>query len=208
MIRKVELRGVVKIRGATAVLKGVQGSFEGGTTVTIEGANGTGKSTLLSLLAGLSKPNRGFISIEMAQSQRRARIGFVDHEVLLYPDLSTVENLSFFATLHGENTQRVEETLRDLELGNFAELPIRRCSRGQKQKAALARALLHKPDILLLDEPDTGLDKKNRKELLAILERERARGCLLVMVTHDSSFAEDAATERFVLEGGLLKSAG
>lgn len=207
----VEVRRLVKIRGTQAVLRAVDAKFSGHQISTIEGNNGAGKSTILGILAGLVKPTRGEVlfggqAVMARTASHRRAVGLVDHEPLLYPDLSVKENLEIFARLYG---MRASETLsfacRRFALEDFATRPVGQCSRGQKQRAALARALMHQPSLLLLDEPDTGLDQNSRQLLARTLHEERARGAAIIVVTHSRSFAAELADRRMMLEDGKLQ---
>ncbi|HJK96293.1 MAG TPA: ABC transporter ATP-binding protein, partial [Polyangiaceae bacterium LLY-WYZ-14_1] len=149
-------------------------------------------------------------SAEVAQAEAlRARIGLLGHAALLYPDLTPRENLGLFAELYRMDapTQAVDEALDRFDLGGFADRPARTLSRGQLQRAALARALVHRPDLLLLDEPSTGLDPRSNDRLVAEVEVERARGAVIVLVTHDPALAERVATRRLRMHRGRLLAA-
>jgi len=229
--QQVAVEGLVKMYGPTRALTGATGRFEAGEVTVLEGPNGSGKSTLLAVLAQLARPTRGTVrygdqvirgsrgtatagaiatSAEVAQAEAlRARIGLLGHAALLYPDLTPRENLGLFAKLYRVDapSRAVDEALDRFDLGGFADRPARTLSRGQLQRAALARALVHRPDLLLLDEPSTGLDPRSNDRLVGEVEVERARGAVIVLVTHDPALAERVATRRLRMHRGRLLSA-
>jgi ABC-type multidrug transport system ATPase subunit len=126
---------------------------------------------------------------------------------MVYPDLSGEENLAFFAGLHGVESSALARSSERFELGAFMKRPVRTYSRGQLQRLSLARALLHAPRLLLLDEPSTGLDARGVVGLCEAIAAERARGAIVVLVTHDGSFAATVADQRVQLERGQIASA-
>lgn len=207
----VQARGLVKMYGATRALGGVDVRLDAGRITSIEGENGSGKSTLLLLLAGLSKPTRGdvhygSIRLTNAGNAVRAHVGVVSHAPLVYPDLTGRENLTLFAQLHGlrHPAVRVGALVERFALDTFVDRPTRTYSRGQLQRTSLARALIHEPRFLLLDEPTTGLDTAGQALLAEVLRAEREAGRIVAMVTHDSAFTEDLADMRIRLVRGRL----
>lgn len=189
----VELRNVSKAFGPVRALINVSVTFEAGITV-LEGANGSGKTTLLSVAGTLVRPSSGevdFGALGKAREQVRARLGWVGHELLVYADLSGRENIELAARLHGrEPSTAMERATSRFELGAFVDRPVRTYSRGQRQRVALARALVNEPDLLLLDEPTTGLDTSGVALLDAVVREEAAHGAVVIVVTHDSGFAD------------------
>src|SRR5438067_1032745 len=161
----VELHGVSVTLGDSPVLRGVSLRLAAGASLALVGPNGAGKSTLLRTLAGLIRPARGEVVIageRLTPTNLAARrmIGLVGHQAMLYPELSARENLRFYGRLYGLESleERIEQALRRLELVRYADLAVSSMSRGMVQRLALTRAMLHEPPVLLLDEPDTGLD--------------------------------------------------
>lgn len=213
---RVEARDLVKLYGSTRALVSVSAVLRAGEITAIEGANGSGKSTLLALLALQARPTRGELRFgELMASDHpmlRGHIGLLAHAALLYPDLSGLENLELSAALHGlrSDVQRTRiAALRErFELGAFAERAVRTYSRGQLQRVALARALLHAPQLLLLDEPSTGLDARGVERLVSVMKQERERGAIVVLVTHDFALADACADRRIVLKAGRVVSDG
>ncbi|HEY8432020.1 MAG TPA: ABC transporter ATP-binding protein [Sandaracinaceae bacterium] len=205
----VRARGLVKVYGPTRALVGVDATFEAGRVTAVEGPNGSGKSTLLALLAQLMRPTRGEIRYgdrTRGGSELRARIGVLAHAPMIYPDLTGLENLRLYARLHEleDPEARVRSLVERFEIGRWGGRPARTYSRGQLQRIALARALVHSPRLLLLDEPSTGLDASAVARLERAVEEERARGAIVVLVTHDAALAERLAQQRIRLERGKV----
>jgi len=211
---RVEVRGLVKVYGPTRALAGASGRFLAGETTVLEGPNGSGKSTLLAILAQLARPTRGEVrygdqvaSAGGAGGQTlRRHVGLLGHAALAYPDLTPAENLRLFARLHRirDPDPAVAAAIERFDLAGFADRPTRTLSRGQLQRTALARALVHAPRLLLLDEPSTGLDPRSTDRLVAEVDRERSRGAIVVVVTHDPALAERVATRRLRMDRGRL----
>jgi heme exporter protein A len=172
-VAAIELTDVARSYGERAVLRGVSVSVEEGATLLLLGANGAGKTTLLRILAGLLRPHRGAVAVS-------GSVGFLGHEPLLYRDLSAAENLRFHARLHRVGEERVAEVLDAVGLGRRADDPVRTLSRGMTQRAAIARAVLHDPRVLLLDEPYANLDPAATEQVRPLLSA-RTR----VLVSHD-----------------------
>lgn len=205
----VSARGLVKVYGPTRALVGVDATFHAGAVTVVEGPNGSGKSTLLGLLAQLIRPTRGQILYgerSAGGSELRARIGVLAHAAMIYPDLSGLENLRLYAHLHevADPDERVRALRERFEIGRFGERPARTYSRGQLQRISLARALLHAPRLLLLDEPSTGLDPSAVARLERAVIEERARGAIVVLITHDTALGERLADRRLRLERGKV----
>lgn len=209
----VEAKGLVKLYGATRALGGINARFQSGQVTAVEGPNGSGKSTLLQLLSLLARPTRGRLLFgdqdAHKRSALRSQIGILAHAALVYPDLTGLENLALFAGLYGltHPTARVAQLRERFELGRFVERPTRTYSRGQLQRVALARALLHEPQLLLLDEPTTGLDQASAGRLTEAIAAERARGAIVVLVTHDQWLSDAVADARVRLVRGRVANA-
>jgi heme exporter protein A len=206
---RVETRGLTKVYGPTRALSGIDATFTAGTVTSVEGPNGSGKSTLLSLLALIAKPTRGTIRFGERDATRqpglRRHIGVLAHAAMVYPDLNAYENLALFASLHDLPVSKTLDRERErFGLGAWANRPARTYSRGQLQRVALARALLHEPALLLLDEPSTGLDANSNERLVEAVKRERERGAIVVLVTHDQGLADRLADRRLKLSQGRV----
>ncbi len=204
----VEVAGVAKSFDHRPVLRGADLRVEAGQTVAILGANGSGKTTLLRLVATLSTPTRGTVSVfgraAAPTPEIRRRIGFVSHESLLYDNLTVAENLRFFAGLYGLPRGRASSILDRMALEPLAGRRARVLSRGQRQQVNLARALLHDPDLLILDEPFTGLDLDAAARLTATLRDRATRDRTVLLTTHDLAEARALATGAVVLLDGRL----
>jgi len=181
--------------GPVVALDDVSFTLAPGRTLAIFGPNGAGKTTLLKVLAGLIRPQRGRAH---ADGGRRA-IGWIGHQSHLYDHLTVRENLLFWAAIYAvapaQRGDRAAAVLRRLGLAQQAEQPVWSLSRGQQQRAAIARALIHEPAVLLLDEPFTGLDLAGAAELRALLGELRGAGRVLVVATHNVDEGVELATD-------------
>jgi heme exporter protein A len=184
----VELRSLTRRYGERLALADVTLSLEAGQTLAVLGPNGAGKTTLLRLLATLLRPHAGEVSVlghalPTESWAVRGRIGLLGHEPLLYRELSARENLEFHAALHGVATDRVEQLLSAVAMEGRAEEPLRTLSRGMVQRVAVCRAVLHDPELLLLDEPRANLDPAANELVEPLIGR--ASGRTRVIVSHD-----------------------
>jgi heme exporter protein A len=184
----VDLDGLERRYGERVALSGVTLRLEAGHTLAVFGANGAGKSTLLRVLAGLLRPHGGAARVLGAELpgetwRVRGRIGYLGHDPLLYRELTGRENLAYQARLYGLPEGRVEESLAAVGLERRANEPVRDLSKGMVQRLAAARATLHRPDLLLLDEPRANLDPAAAQRLEPLIGR--ASGPARVLVTHD-----------------------
>jgi heme exporter protein A len=210
----VETRALSKTYGPTRALSGVDLRLESGSVTAIEGPNGSGKSTLLALLGLVSRPSKGEIWFGTKLAGRgaslRSAVGVLGHAAMVYPDLNAHENLTLSAGLYGlsDRAERIRACVERFGLGAWAERPARTYSRGQLQRVALARAVLHAPRLLLLDEPSTGLDVASVARLVTSVQEERARGAIIVLVTHDEPLSAQLADRRVQLSRGRVVEAG
>jgi heme ABC exporter ATP-binding subunit CcmA len=205
----VEAAGLEKRFGPVMALRGVDLQVGAGELLAVLGPNGAGKSTLLRLLAGLARPSAGRLRVGPPGGDRRAargRVGFVGHATLVYPALSARENLRFAARLYGavDGEARVARLLAEQELEAIADRPAATLSQGQGRRLAIARALVHDPVLLLLDEPFSGLDRAAAVRLADRLAALRAAQRALVLVTHDLALASRLADQAIVLLGGRV----
>jgi len=187
----IEARGIVRRFGPARAVDGVDLTVRAGEFLTIFGPNGAGKTTLLRVLCGLLKPTAGEVRLlglplrdDPAAAKRR--IGLIAHASFLYGGLSARENLLFYARLYGlsDPARRVETLLREVGLAERADDAVRAFSRGMQQRLTIARALLHDPEVVFLDEPYTGLDQQAARMLRGLLDGIRGRGRTVMMVTH------------------------
>jgi heme exporter protein A len=187
-VAAIELDGLERRYGERVALSGVSVRVEAGQTLAVLGGNGAGKTTLLRVLAGLLRPHGGRASVLDAELPRErwrlpGRIGYLGHEPLLYRDLSGRENLRYHARLHGVAEERVATVLGQVGMERRADDPVRELSRGMVQRLAAARAVLHDPPLLLLDEPRANLDPAAAELLEPLIGRPSGR--TRVLVSHD-----------------------
>ena len=208
---RIALRDLSKYFDRFVALSRLELSIEPGEFVVVLGRNGAGKTTLLRTLALLLAPSRGELLYDgcparALDSSFRSRLGFVGHETFLYDELTAEENLLFTARLFAlrEPVRRVAEVLEEMELTDRARSLVRSLSRGLKQRLSLARAWLHEPPLLLLDEPVTGLDVPTRTRLHEWLATCHRSGRTVVLSSHDLSESLGAATRILLLEKGRL----
>ncbi len=210
---EVRVKGLAKSYGPTLALAGVDLRFEAGSVTVIRGANGSGKSTLLWLLALLAHPTKGEARYGRYDASHadelRGRIGFIAHQLQLYPGLSGHENLLLAAKLQGIESPdtRVASLGEALAVGDYWDRALRTYSRGQAQRISIARALLHEPRLLLMDEPATGLDVKSTDALVGLVETEKRRGAIIVVVTHEATLADTLADRVFHMDRGRIVGA-
>lgn len=213
--RRLRVARVCKSFGRQRALIDVTLDFASGEVAAIVGPNGAGKTTLLGILSTLVKPTSGELALDDQTGSRptpetrpaRHAIGYVGHEPGVYPDLSAQQNLALFAALYGlaDASARIEGKLERVGLGGVhPDLPARAFSRGMLQRLALARALLHDPDILLFDEPSSALDPAGVRWLAEELDREGKAGRLVILVTHDLDAAAQVSSHLVVLRRGRV----
>ena len=205
----IEVSGLAKYFGRFSALRDLRLSVPRGQFIALFGRNGAGKTTFLRILAGLSRPSEGSVRIMEAKPgsrEARSAIGYLSHNTALYLDLTALENLRFYARLLdlpcGE--LEMEERISRVGLAGRAREPVRNYSRGMQQRLAIARAFLHDPDLLLLDEPFTGLDLKGSKFLQDYLSEARAHGKTCIMAIHDEQLGYSLADRLVVIERGVV----
>ena len=209
----ITVKKLVKRFGLKTVLRGVDFDVQPGEFVALLGPNGAGKTTFLRILSSLSRPSLGNVKIAGYQlptqaAQVRARLGVVSHLPLLYGDLSADENLRFYARMYNipNDDVRVTEVLEMVGLENRRRDLVRTFSRGMQQRLAIGRAVLHDPDVVLFDEPYTGLDQDASAMLDDVLKTVAAKGRTVVMTSHDLARAEDLATRFDILSRGVISA--
>jgi heme exporter protein A len=188
----IRVRGLVKSFGGHVVLEGIDLDVTRGECLALVGPNGAGKTTTLRILAALSKPTAGSVHIAGTDLEEgaipvRRQIGFLSHEPLLYGDLSAEENLGFYGRMYdvANLRERILFMLRQVGLERSRHDLVRTFSRGMKQRLSIARALLHDPPVLLLDEPYTGLDRRSAIMLDAVLEHAGVDSRTVLLTTHN-----------------------
>ena len=205
----VEAQGLIKQFGSRRGLDGVDLAVPAGAFLSIFGPNGAGKTTLLRMLALLSRPTRGSLRILGVDAlddpdALRSRIGLISHKSMLYGDLTARENLEFFSSLYGEpNRARIDELLRLVELDHRRNDCVRTYSRGMQQRLSIARALVNDPDLVLLDEPYSGLDPHAAELFDELIGRVRD-GRTFIMVSHDLQKGYDMCTHALILARGKV----
>ena len=202
----ISLEHITKRFGYRNVLNDISFSIETGEFVMLIGNNGAGKSTLLRIISTLSKPTHGRITFNGTNQKKnlsewRQKIGIISHENRLYEDLSSVDNLRVFGTLYGveELERNTEQVLQKTDLLHVARLPVGNFSSGMKKRLMIARLMLCKPEILILDEPFTGLDQHSNQWFQNYLTAFHQQGGTVIMVTHQLELGLKLATRVLVL---------
>jgi heme ABC exporter ATP-binding subunit CcmA len=202
----IAVSNLIKQFGRFAALRGVSAEFAAGKFHVIVGDNGAGKTTLLRVLAGLALPTRGTISILGKAPQEACReVGYMAHPSLLYDEMSGMENLRYFARLYDiAGDERCEQVIRSVRLDPELERPVGQYSQGMRQRMSLARAILHDPKILLLDEPFSNVDVHSAQEIVGLLKEMRDAGKTIFVVTHQASLLEEVADEFVWMQFGQV----
>ncbi len=198
---------MVRHYGRFAALRGVSAEFEAGKLYLILGENGAGKSTLLRIIAGLLKPTRGAVAVLGSHDLREvaARVGYMGHAPLLYDELSAMENVRYFASLYGIcDDARCASAIRAVGLDPELNRRVGQYSQGMRQRISLARAIVHDPELLLLDEPFSNVDVQSAQEMARLLGQMRDRGKTVLVVTHQPAVLEAVADESLLMSKGLL----
>jgi len=206
----IEVTGLAKYFGRVSALRDLNLALEEGETVALFGRNGAGKTTFLRILAGLSRASSGTIRVDLPigdqQQMVRGAMGYLSHNTSLYVDLTALENLRFTARLMGLrlSDDDLKTRIGRVGLAGRERDPVRNYSRGMQQRLAIARAFLHDPAILLLDEPFTGLDQAGTDFLKSYLIDAHARGKTCLMAIHDAPLGHELADRLVVIEKGIV----
>jgi heme exporter protein A len=210
---------ITKFYGMRPVLRDVTLHVTKGEFVAILGPNGAGKTTLLRVFATLVRPEKGQLVIDGVNAMTdaihvRAKLGVVSHQTLVYPDLTAEENLQFYARMYGVSDKcnagalssdtPIDDVIRRVELQHRARDPVRTFSRGMIQRLSIARAILHNPPLLLLDEPYTGLDQVSARTLSSLLRDLALAGRTVIMTTHEFGRGLDGVTRAVILKSGKI----
>lgn len=200
------IQDVSKLFGRFAALRHVSATFDAGHCYLLLGENGAGKSTLLRVLAGLLRPTLGTVDvIGQTPAQARSRIGYMGHATMLYDELTARENLDYTAQLYaGQSCLSSEQALRMVGLDPELTRTVGQYSQGMRQRTSLARVLVSQPQLLLLDEPFSNMDRASAERMLALLAELRAAGRTIVLTTHQRELAEPMADVVLTMHGGAL----
>jgi len=206
----VEISGVTRMFGRRRAVDGIDLTLTAGDCVALFGPNGAGKTTLLRLISGLLKPTKGAIRVGgrslRDDASARGQLGLISHQSMLYAALTSRENVEFAARLYGVADARsgAMRALERMRIADRADAPVRSLSRGLQQRVSIARAIVHEPTVVLLDEPYTGLDAAGGAALTDMLLSLRAGGASLVLVTHNVEEGLAVATQAAVMLGGRI----
>ena len=198
---------VVKFFGRFAAIRGASYSFATGRLYVILGDNGAGKSTLLRIIAGLTQPSQGSVTVLGSNSLRKVaqRVGYMAHAPLLYDELSGMENLRYFAGLYGIRDETIcRHAMQMVGLDPDLTRRVGQYSQGMRQRLSLARAVLHNPEVLLLDEPFSNVDVHSAAEMATVLGRLRDSGKTILLITHQAAVMEKVADEFVTMSAGQI----
>lgn len=209
-IERISVERVTRLFGATPALRGVSTEFERRTITFLQGPNGAGKSTLLAVIGTVLSPTSGRVRYEPLGDDRelaRGHIGWVSHDSHCYRELSARQNVELAARIHGVDPERAWLDVSErLAIAPLAARNVGTLSRGQRQRVALARAIVHAPSVLLLDEPWSGLDTASGERLEKVVQEERDRGAIVVVVSHATGIAERFGARLVRIEEGRIVS--
>ncbi len=204
----VEVAELTRAFGARQAVAGVTFSLAPGECLALFGPNGAGKTTLLRVLAGLLRPSSGSARVSGIRlpggALARSRVGLISHHTMLYEALSPRENVTFSARLYGmrDAGTRVDDSLRRMAMLERSDTPVRSLSRGMQQRVSIARAMVHSPQLVLADEPYSGLDESGARALTALLGELRSAGTAIIIVTHNLVEGISLATHAAVMQRG------
>lgn len=207
----IEIKQLTKQADTKLILRGINLTIKNGETVAILGPNGAGKSTLLKVIATLIKPSSGEVKISGFDLKKNGSVikklmGYLPHSSLLYEHYSPLENLVFFGKLYGVKgaEEKAVKLIKDVGLSLFLKEPVKNFSRGMIQRTAIARAIIHDPELLLLDEPHTGLDQGAITILNEVVLSMKEQGVTTLMVTHDFKQAAEICDRIIIIKNGRI----
>ncbi len=207
----IKVEGLTKSFGNRLTLRGIDLEVKQGESVVIFGPNGAGKTTLIKVLATIMNPSSGKVLIEgldikSSAEEARRRIGIVTHHTFLYGNLTAYENLDFYCRLYDvpKRKERIHEVVAMVGMTPRLHHRVATLSRGMQQRLSIARSLLHKPSVILLDEPETGLDRQATALLWAALETEGEQKRTIVMTTHNLERGLEVAERVLILDKGKI----
>ncbi|MEM9773765.1 MAG: ABC transporter ATP-binding protein [Chloroflexota bacterium] len=207
----IQLKGLVKNYGLNPILKGVNLHVKDQDFVALVGPNGAGKTTILRIVATLLRPDGGKAtvggwSLPHEAEHVRKHIGMISHQAMVYSDLNAIDNLTYYAGMYGldDPEERIMDLLTTVGLKRRVYDPVRTYSRGMMQRLAIARATLHNPDVLLMDEPYTGLDQPAVALLNDLLAQQNEAGRTILMITHDFVHGLSQCKKVVVLNKGKI----
>jgi len=199
-----DVSGVSKDFGRIIALRGVTFSVQAGEFVSILGRNGAGKTTLLNVVSGISRPSEGSVRLfgtDPGDRENKAKLAVISHEMFLYGNLTAVENLQYYSRVYNisDAAARIDAVLQNVELTHRRFDLVATYSRGMTQRLTIARALLHQPSLLLLDEPFTGLDQHAIGMLITLLLKQKEMGRTILLTTHDLHTAAELSDRYLVI---------
>jgi heme exporter protein A len=207
-VPSLQAKDLVRAFGARRAVNGVSLTLQAGDCLALFGPNGAGKTTLLRMLGGLLRPTSGSAAIDgiplPGDEAVRGRVGLVSHQTMLYDALTARENVEFAARMYGVDSPRAaaSEVLDQLGAASFADVRVQSLSRGMQQRVSVARAIVHRPSVLLADEPFTGLDTAGAAALTGMLSSLRESGATVVIVTHNLDEALALCTSAAIMREG------
>ncbi|NKB67675.1 MAG: ATP-binding cassette domain-containing protein [Candidatus Latescibacteria bacterium] len=213
----IEIQHLRKQYGGFTAVDGLSFSAEAGEIFGLLGPNGAGKSTTIGCITGLVEPSAGAISIQGLDIHRqgpqaRRKLGVAPQEIALYEDLAAVENLRYWGAAYGlrgsDLKRRVEQVLEDIGLTDRAQDPPKQFSGGMKRRLNFGCAIVHTPQVLLLDEPTVGVDPQSREHLLDLVRRQAEAGTCVIYTTHYMEEAERLCQHLLIIDGGKIIAAG
>lgn len=209
----VEIKDLSKKFGRRIALNGVSFSVSAGESFAILGPNGAGKTTLVRVLSTLLKPNSGTVKIagyDVVEEPEKIKrqIGVVSHNPFLYDDLTAFENLTFYADLYSAGRGNIDALIKKVDLYERKDNLVGEFSRGMKQRLSIARSLLHEPQILILDEPGTGLDIQSKRTFYDTIKGLNKKGTTVLLTTHYLDEAEELCQKAAILDRGTVRASG